>query len=189
MKKLSECCTKITDGAHHTPTYTDKGIPFLRVTDITTELNWNKVKYIPQKEHEDLIKRCKPEKGDVLYSKNGTIGVPKLVTWDKDFSIFVSLALLKVKKETLRSEFLESFLLTPRALEQARKHSKTGTVTNLHLIEIREMQIPVPSLIEQDMWISQRNFLENIKATLQQSLSDMNKLFASLQNQAFNDTL
>jgi type I restriction enzyme M protein len=76
VKELSEVTTKITDGAHFTPTYMETGVPFLRVTDIT-ESNLSK-KFIPQEEHIELIKRCRPEKGDVLYSKNGTIGIAKL---------------------------------------------------------------------------------------------------------------
>src|SRR5690606_11294513 len=67
--ELSEVTNKITDGVHFTPTYVDAGVPFLRVTDIT-ESNTSK-KFIPREEHEELIKRCHPEKGDVLYSKNG----------------------------------------------------------------------------------------------------------------------
>ena len=90
--ELNEVSTKITDGAHFTPTYVETGVPFLRVTDIT-ESNTSK-KFIPQEEHDELIKRCRPEKWDVLYSKNGTIGIAKLVDWDWEFSIFVSLALV-----------------------------------------------------------------------------------------------
>ena len=34
FRKLGDVCTKITDGAHITPTYVNEGIPFLRVKDI-----------------------------------------------------------------------------------------------------------------------------------------------------------
>lgn len=141
---LSDVTTKITDGAHFTPTYSETGVPFLRVTDIT-ETNTSK-KFIPLKEHKELIKRCHPEKGDVLYSKNGTIGIAKLVDWDWDFSIFVSLALLKPKKEVLDSHYLEIFLNSDHAYTQAIARSKSGTVTNLHLGDIKTIKIPVPDL-------------------------------------------
>ena len=35
IQELNEVATKITDGAHFTPTYVETGVPFLRVTDIT----------------------------------------------------------------------------------------------------------------------------------------------------------
>ena len=61
IHQLNDVTTKITDGAHFTPTYVDHGIPFLRVTDVT-ESNTSK-KFIPKAEHDELIKRCRPEKG------------------------------------------------------------------------------------------------------------------------------
>lgn len=142
--ELNDICEKITDGTHSTPQYTLSGVPFLRVTDITNS-NDSK-KYISKEEHEDLIKRCYPQKGDVLYSKNGTIGVAKLVDWDWEFSIFVSLALLKPKRDVLSPRYLEAFLNSDLALSQAKSRMKSGTVTNLHLVDIKTIKIPLPSL-------------------------------------------
>ena len=147
IKELSEVAVKITDGTHTTPNYTDSGIPFLRVTDITKS-NTSK-KFISEEEHMELIKRCHPQKGDVLYSKNGTIGIAKVVDWGGDFSIFVSLALIKPRRELVDSRYLECFLNSDTAYEQATSRSKSGTVTNLHLVDIKTIQIPLPSLTKQ----------------------------------------
>ena len=142
--RLQEVCDRITDGTHRTPRYTISGVPFLRVTDIT-QSNGSK-KFISPEEHAELIKRCKPEVGDVLYAKNGTIGVAKLVDWNWEFSIFVSLALLKPNRNLLDSRYLEVFLNSDDAFSQATARSKSGTVTNLHLEEINEIKIPLPPL-------------------------------------------
>ena len=147
VKELSEVSVRITDGTHTTPDYTDSGVPFLRVTDITKS-NTSK-KFISEEEHRELIKRCHPQKGDVLYSKNGTIGIAKVVDWEGDFSIFVSLALIKPRRELVDSRYLECFLNSDAAYEQAISRSKAGTVTNLHLIDIKTIQIPLPSLTKQ----------------------------------------
>lgn len=153
MVELGEVCEKITDGTHATPKYTDSGIPFLRVTDIT-ESNKTK-KFISEEEHIELIKRCKPKKGDVLYSKNGTIGIAKLVDWDYEFNIFVSLALLKPKKQILNSKFLELFMNTKTAYDQAISRKKSGTVTNLHLVEIKQIKIPLPPIEVQEQIVAE----------------------------------
>jgi len=152
IRKFENIVEKITDGTHKTPVYTDNGVPFLRVTDIQDScIDWNNVKYISKEEHTDLIRRCKPEKGDILYSKNGTIGIPKIVDWDKEFSIFVSLCLIKIKKNgsEVFNKFLESFLASDCCLNQIKMRAKQGTVTNLHLEEIRELLIPLPPIPEQ----------------------------------------
>lgn len=142
--ELKEITKLITDGTHQTPDYVDEGVPFLRVTDITLS-NLSK-KFITEREHQELIKRCKPERGDVLYSKNGTIGIAKVVDWDYEFSIFVSLALIKPKAEEILSKYLEVILNSEDALIRAKGSSKSGTITNLHLIEIKNLQIPLPPL-------------------------------------------
>ncbi len=151
--ELREVTTKITDGAHFTPTYVESGVPFLRVTDIT-ESNTSK-KFIPQEEHDELIKRCHPEKGDVLYSKNGTIGIAKLVDWDWEFSIFVSLCLVKPKKELLDPHYLKCFLNSDTAYAQATARSKSGTVTNLHLVDIKTIKIPLPPFATQQAIVAE----------------------------------
>jgi type I restriction enzyme S subunit len=152
IRNLEDIVLKITDGAHQTPKYMEDGIPFLRVTDIhATEIDWSNVKYISKEEHNDLLKRCKPEKGDILYSKNGTIGIPKIIDWDNEFSIFVSLCLIKINKKDSKviNKYLEKFLASDKCLDQIRLRAKQGTVTNLHLEEIRKLLIPVPSREEQ----------------------------------------
>ena len=178
-EELSEVAIKITDGTHTTPNYTDSGIPFLRVTDITKS-NTSK-KFISEEEHTKLIKRCHPEKGDVLYSKNGTIGIAKVVDWEEDFSIFVSLALIKPRRELVDSRYLEYFLNSDTAYEQAISRSKSGTVTNLHLVDIKTIKIPLPTLetqqaivaeieAEQSLVAANRELIERMEGKIQAAI-------------------
>ncbi|KJH72517.1 restriction endonuclease subunit S [Aliterella atlantica] len=190
VKTFAEVCELITDGAHFTPTYVDQGVPFLRVTDIQTKsIDWKNTKYIPLNEHKELIKRCHPRKGDVLYSKNGTIGIPKLIDWDEEFSIFVSLALLRPKPNVLLGEYLESFLKTPFALRQALSHTKTGTVSNLHLVEIRKVKLPIPSIEVQQEWLERKFKIAKQQSKLIESFTQTNNLFNSLLQRAFRGEL
>ncbi len=147
--KLKHHARQIVDGAHFTPTYVDEGVPFLRVTDVQTfPIDRAAIKYIPKVEHEELVKRCRPEPGDLLLSKNGTIGVPRVVDWDWDFSIFVSLCLIKLKA-TLDVRFLSYFCLTHQIREQIFGLIKQSTVINLHLDKIENFWLAVPPLGEQ----------------------------------------
>ena len=190
VKTLNDVCSKITDGAHFTPTYTSTGVPFLRVTDIQNDfIDWENVKHIPIEEHKELIKRCHPKRGDILYSKNGTIGIPKIIDWDNDFSIFVSLALLSPKKEIILSDFLESFLRTPFALRQALSHTKTGTVSNLHLVEIRKVKLPVPDIHIQEQWILYKSEIHKMRNQLSGAFDESENLFNSLLQRAFRGEL
>jgi len=150
IKRLKHLTKQIVDGTHFTPAYIDEGIPFLRVTDIHSKsLELAKLRRISKEEHLLLNKRCNPVKGDILLSKNGTIGVTRVIDWDFPFSIFVSLCLLKPIRSLIDPYFL-SFAFEGGILErQLNEITKTTSVTNLHLEKIRELIIPIPPLQEQ----------------------------------------
>lgn len=159
--QLKNISFKITDGTHKTPKYTESGIPFLRVTDLKNQkIDFKNTKYISEEEHKELTKRCYPEKGDILLSKNGTIGLTKVIDWDQEFSIFVSLALIKLKQDIVLPKFIEYFLQSEVVWQQLRRRSKQGTVTNLHLVEIKELICGVPSIDEQEKIINKVNSIE-----------------------------
>jgi type I restriction enzyme S subunit len=158
VKRLKYLTTKIIDGTHFTPTYIDSGIPFLRVTDIHhNHIDWSTVKFISEIEHFELSKRCKVEKNDVLLSKNGTIGITFVVNFDRPVSIFVSLCLLKLRKNILLPKFFASLFQTYAIEEQIAEGSKKNTVTNLHLNKICEFWIPVPPIDEQQIILDEIN--------------------------------
>lgn len=176
-KELNKLVDKITDGTHKTPTYTENGIPFLRVTDIQQQdIDWKNIKHISREEHLELVKRCNPEVGDILYSKNGTIGIPKIIDWEKEFSIFVSLCLIKMKKDNseIINKYLEQFLKSDGCMRQIKLRAKQGTVTNLHLEEIRELVIPIPSKREQEK-------IAEILSTVDEQIENTEKLIQKNQ--------
>ncbi|WP_299554554.1 restriction endonuclease subunit S [Seonamhaeicola sp.] len=149
-KRLKFVTSRIVDGTHFTPDYIEQGVPFLRVTDITKgqNIDFEKVKRISEDEHLELNLRCNPKKGDLLLSKNGTIGIPRVVDWDEPFSIFVSLCLIKPKEE-IDVNFLKHIFLSKGIEEQINAGGKTNTITNLHLDKIREFYLSLPPIEEQ----------------------------------------
>jgi type I restriction enzyme, S subunit len=147
--RLRYLARQIVDGAHFTPTYADEGVPFLRVTDITRKrLELDDVKRIPETEHLELLKRCHPKEGDLLLSKNGTIGVPRVVDWTWEFSIFVSLCLIKLSTK-LNAHFASYVFQSSVIQLQINDGVKQSTVSNLHLEKISAFQFPLPTMQEQ----------------------------------------
>jgi type I restriction enzyme, S subunit len=152
LSKLKYETDLIVDGTHFTPNYQDDGVPFLRVKDLLNdEIDRGKTRYISRDEHETLIQRCCPQKGDLLLSKNGTIGRTKVVDWDWEFSIFVSLCLIRLKN-TYSPDLLSYFFQSALFDTQISEGSKQSTVTNLHLDKIREF-ILINSPIEEQFHI------------------------------------
>ena len=94
---MGSILNKLTDGTHKTPKYTSDGVKFVSVKDMSNGyLSLNNTKFISKEEHKELYLRCNSEKGDLLLSKVGTTGVPAIIETDEEFSLFVSVALLKL---------------------------------------------------------------------------------------------
>lgn len=152
-KTLQDVCSmKITDGTHKTPVYCDseKGVKFLSAKDITAEkICWDNIKYIVPELHEELYKRLAPQVDDVLLAKNGTTGVAAIVETDDIFDIYVTLAVLRPEKSIIYSLYLLKVVNSPLCKEQFAQHLTGIGVPNLHLRDIKEVLIPLPTLPEQ----------------------------------------
>lgn len=145
----------ITDGVHFKPNYIEEGIKFLSVKNVRPfKINPENCKCISEEDHLKYVQRCNPELGDILYTKVGaTYGYAAKINLEYDFSIFVSLALLKPSK-LLNSSYLELLFNSPIIFNQANFKVSGIGVPDLHLIEIRDFKIPLPSPEEQQEIVS-----------------------------------
>lgn len=160
--QLADLTTKITDGTHHTPSYTKEGYHFISVKDIRDgQVKFEDTKFISEEQHINLTKRCNPEEGDILITKSGTIGRLAIVPKEPEFSLFVSVALIKVDKTLLDSKYLmyclENYINSINIAEDI----KGAVQKNFHLEDIRATRIPYCSLLEQ------RKIVEEIEVSLQ----------------------
>ncbi len=149
--RLENLCSLITDGTHKTPSYTTDGVRFLSVKDISNGyFDLSNTKYISQAEHDVLTQRCKPEQGDVLICRIGTLGKALTVDIDLKFSIFVSLGLIKPIKKEL-AKYIETVINSGYGFSWIQK-VKVGGGTHtfkINLDDLRLFPIPLPPLDEQ----------------------------------------
>jgi type I restriction enzyme S subunit len=148
--RLGEVVNSLTDGTHRTPKYATTGIKFVSVKNMSGGfLSFDNTKFITLSEHEELIKRCHPERGDMLLSKVGTTGVPAIVDTDEPFSIFVSVALLKYNHNFLDERFLYYLLKSPLVQMQAEGNTRGVGNKNWVLDAIAKTMVVLPPLAEQ----------------------------------------
>lgn len=98
---------KVYDGIHQTPRYTDKGIMFLSVENIST-LKSNK--FINEVDFNQFYK-IYPEKGDILMTRIGDVGTPNVIEVSDKIAYYVSLALLK--PIAINSYYLSACIQSP----------------------------------------------------------------------------
>jgi len=149
--QLADLCKTVTDGTHKTPTYIEQGIPFLSVKNISSgTFDFKNVKYISEQEHEELLKRCNPELGDVLFCRIGTLGKAIEIDFEPSFSIFVSLGLIKPLNPYLSKYLVNVFNsgYGERWIEK-NKAGDSMHAAKINLDELRTFMVPLPPHEEQ----------------------------------------
>ena len=187
---LGSLCTRITDGTHQPPEWSTAGNPFLFVSNIVSgEITFDTEKFISDKTHAALTRRCPIEVGDVLYSTVGSYGVPALVTTSRKFAFQRHIAHLKPNQKLLDSEFLRVMLASPPVRRQADRAARGVAQKTVNLAEIKEFLVFCPALPVQRDFARRVAVVEKIKATHLASLAELDALFAALQHRAFRGEL
>ena len=139
--------SKVVDGVHKKPSYVTSGVPFVTVKNLTAgpAISFDNLRYITPEDHASFIRRANPERGDILISKDGTLGVVRAIRTDLEFSIFVSVALLKPVMPGM-TDYLEVALSSP--VVQSQMTPKGSGLQHIHLEDLRADCIPVPPLAE-----------------------------------------
>lgn len=153
--RLGKILYKLSDGTHSRPRYVASGIPFISVKDVSDgKLDFSDCKYITAEEHRELYSRCNPEYGDILLTKVGTTGIPVLVDTTNEFSLFVSVALLKFNQEMLSNEYLIYLINSPLVQKQVEKNTRGVGNKNWVMRDIANTLIVIPPLLEQKRIVS-----------------------------------
>ena len=157
---MGDIIFKLTDGTHSTPKYTNQGVPFISVKDLSSGyINFSNTKFISEEEHKILSARCNPEKWDLLLTKVGTTWIPVIVDTDREFSLFVSVALVKLSKSNINLDFLKLLILSPLVQEQVAENTKGVGNKNWVIKDIANTFFPLPPLSEQKRIVAKVNEL------------------------------
>lgn len=147
-KSLKEITSAIFDGTHQTPSYTPEGVPFFSVENI---VSGNKNKFISYSDYLTATNKNKPELEDILITRIGKIGFTKVITWDYEFSIYVTLAVIK-KSDLFNSYFLHYFMQTARYQSEILRHSLLNAVPcKINMESLRRTKTTLPKMREQQI--------------------------------------
>ena len=153
-------------------------------------MNFEKLNHITPEDHAEFIKRANPERGDILVSKDGTLGVVRVIKTDETFSIFVSVALVKPVIREM-SDFLGFALLSPQV--QAQMVPKGSGLQHIHLEDLRKDCVPLPPLSEQKRIVAEverrLSVVDALRAVVAANLQRASRLRQSILQRAFSGSL
>lgn len=171
--RLGELAWSVRDGPHFSPQYSSEGIPFISGGNIRPDgIDFSAAKYISRDLHRTLSERCKPEKGDLLYTKGGTTGIARVNDCDLEFNVWVHVAVLKLVP-SVRPFYLQHALNSPRCYAQAQKYTHGVGNQDLGLTRMVNIILPICSEVEQ----------RQIEESISQTESELKTLGAALENE------
>jgi type I restriction enzyme, S subunit len=197
VRPLGELTSHIVDGPHQTPTYLPEasGVPFVTVKNMVTgRLSFEDLNYVSQEDHREFSRRCRAERGDVLYSKDGaTRGRPCYVDTDEEFSFFVSVALIKPLRDRLDGRYLVHLLNSSWIKDRMIDKSRGDMIPHIVLREIRAFPVPLPALDEQRRIVAEldalRAKLDPVKALQLQTAEELEAMLPAILDKAFKGEL
>lgn len=187
---IGDECFYIKDGPHKSLPDIGKengGHPFISVRNIVNGyIDFSSARYISDEDYADAIKKCHPEKGDMLYSKGGTTGIAKLIDIDEKFANWVHVAVLKFDKSKLNGIFFENMLNGAYCYEQSQRLTKGIANRDLVLSAMAQIQIYRPPIELQNQFADFVTQTDKSKAAIQKALNETQVLFDSLMQKYFD---
>lgn len=186
---IGDECFYIKDGPHKSLPDIGKengGHPFISVRNIVNGyIDFSTARYISDEDYANAIKKCHPEKGDMLYSKGGTTGIAKLIDIDEEFANWVHVAVLKFDKSKLNGIFFENMLNGDYCFEQSQRLTKGIANRDLVLSAMAQIKMYRPPMEIQKQFADFVNQVDKSKVAIQKALDKTQMLFDSLMQEYF----
>lgn len=169
---------QVLDCKHRTVSFVDDGIPIASIREVHGfEIDLNRVKQTTYKEFVDLIEGGRqPRIGDIIYSRNATVGDAALVTSSQTFCMGQDVCLLRTSVHF--PEYL-AFLLHSSALRKQLESLIVGSIfRRINVSQIKSFWICTPPLKEQK---AIAKFLNSNTKKIDLLISEIEKAITTLQ--------
>lgn len=188
--KIGCVCAKIVDCPHSTPKWEKSGKLCLRTTNFKRGyLDLQSPNYVSEETFHDRNRRIIPQPGDVLYSREGSVlGIACTIPSNVYPCLGQRMMLLR-SGEKLNNRYLMHYLNSPMVTNHVIA-TKGGTGSpHINVGDIKEFQIPIPSLEEQSNIVrqieEQLSSCDNVEKTVDAILTQADAMRQSILKQAF----
>ena len=140
---------RVIDCKHRTPTYVEEGYPVVSPGDATPgRLDLRRAhRFVDESDYNDLASGFRqPKRGDIVYSRNASIGIASYVDTDEPFCMGQDVCL--IQSNDMDQLFL-MYALNSIGLDQLETQKIGSTFDRVNISQILEIRVPVPDPSEQ----------------------------------------
>ena len=187
---LQKASSQIVDCPHSTPAWQDDGIICLRTSNLGKgEWDWTDTRYVSEADYTERTKRSEIAPGDIILSREGTIGIAAIVENGMKICMGQRLVQVRPHSDRVTSEYLLYLLLRELDPERIEHVMYGSTSKHLNVKQLRDLSIPIPPLRLQKTFSSRVNAIKEIKASMERESFLLDNLFNALMQKAFKGEL
>ena len=189
VKKMMDLCTNIVDCPHSTPKKSDSvtDYPCIRTSELKGgSISWDTMQYLEKEEYEIRIARLKPEVGDIVFGREGTIGDAVILPKGYNFSLGQRTMLLRANTEIISNVFLHRVILSEWMKQQIEYVNVSSTVAHVNIKDFKQFTVPLPPLTLQQEFAKKIKLIEQQKAQINSTIKDLETLLASRMQHWFD---
>lgn len=179
--KLKNICSKITDGAHVSPE-TDNGVyDFVSVVDLNADgtIDFENCLKTSENSYKQLVRNsCNPQNGDLLFSKDGSVGKTSIVDYDREFVVASSLIILRPIKKMVTQKFLNYYLNNNQIKYTLNSYLTGAGLKRVSIEKNKNLVIYLPSIEEQKKIT---NYLDQICSMINKIIEYRKKIIEKLE--------
>lgn len=189
VKKLSEVCDFQNGFAFKSSKFKSTGYPILRISNIQkNEISTKDLVFFDPSDYKENFERYKVVKDDILIAMSGgTTGKLGVNTTNDIYYLNQRVGKFSPRKDILR-QYLYYFLQTKS--EESLKIAGGAAQPNLSTEQIKNFEIPVPSISEQQQIVEKLDtafdLIDRAKANIEKNIQNAKELFQSKLNQVFS---
>ena len=189
IKPLGDICNTIVDCPHSTPSYTNENTGFMCIRTSIVKKNrilWDDIEYIPEHEYYKRIQRKRPEKGDIVYTREGAIlGIAAMI--DRDCNVALGQRSMLLSPDTTKClpQFLSVAMNFDTFLRKALGGISGSASPHINVGDIKVFDIILPPLELQKQFVDFAEQTEKTKLTIQASLDKLEVMKKALMQEYF----
>lgn len=183
---LSDIVERVTYGFTNPMTHVPAGIPIVTAMSVRGgEIDLLGGRFTTKADFEQLTDKSKPRPGDVLITKDGSIGRCAVVNDGTRFCINQSVAVIRPIADKVIPDYLVGYLTTPRIQAQMTGMSKGNALKHLQITELAQMPVPAPSIPHQQEYSGRLGQVRSLRGKQLLAASHNESLVESLRERAF----
>jgi type I restriction enzyme S subunit len=184
----------IVDCHNKTAPYIESGIPIVRTSNIRDgNLNWEGMKYVGREIYEYWSRRCPPEAGDIIFTREAPMGEATIIPQGQQLCLGQRTMLIRTIEKYVKAKFILTVLMSPSFRTRAESFAVGTGVKHYRVGDVSNLFIPVPPTEEQNEIVRRVDqifgYADSIQQMTDSALERIDNMTHSILAKAFRGEL